>query len=217
MVSVLDIDFGDALVRGAAQGRLQKVRHQDVDIEIEQSDEVGVVLNLSRRHRVDGALCGLHHSDTPEIGSVTVIPPGARFRGRVVGSCSVIMLSLPWPALTRTAEAGGDDASRLEVQPRLNRLEPEFARTIYAAAAAAEPDQEQALDLVAAELAVTQPNSSEGLARGGLPPAKLRRVIDRIEAEMNGPVPLASLAAEAAMSPFHFARAFARATGLAPH
>ena len=217
MASVIEIDFGDALVRGAAQGRLQRVRHQDAEIEIEQGDEVGVVLNLSRRHRVDGVLCGLRHSDTPEIGSVTVIPPGTRFRGSVTGSCSVIMLSLPWSALARAAEASGNDPSRLDVQPRLNRLDSELARTVYAVTVATGPDQDEALDLVAAELAVGQPTSSRDPARGGLAPAKLRRVVDRIEAELSGPVSLAGLAAEAAMSPFHFARAFARVTGLAPH
>ena len=218
MSSLLEIDFGNgALVRSAAQGRLRRVRHQDAEIDIEHGDEVGVVLNLSRRHCVEGTLGGHRHSDTPEIGSVTVIPPRARFFGRVVGSCSVIMLSLPWSALALTAEVGGNDARRLDVRPRFNRLEPELARTVYAAAAAVGPDQGDALDLVTAQLVAAQPISPASRAHGGLPPAKLRRVIDRIEAELSGPASLASLAAEVAMSPFHFARAFARTTGLAPH
>ena len=55
------------------------------------------------------------------------------------------------------------------------------------------------------------------LSRGGLTPARLRRVLDRIEAGLPSPLPLASLAAEAGMSPFHFAREFQRAVGVPPH
>ena len=42
-------------------------------------------------------------------------------------------------------------------------------------------------------------------------------VADLVEARLGGPLTLDDLAAVAHLSPFHFARAFARTTGLAPH
>lgn len=53
--------------------------------------------------------------------------------------------------------------------------------------------------------------------RGGLSPAVLRRVKNYIEAHLDRPLTLAQLAAEAALSEFHFARMFRHSTGEAPH
>ena len=58
-----------------------------------------------------------------------------------------------------------------------------------------------------------------GLAvyRGGLPSARLRRVLDYIEVQLGGDTGLRRLAAIAGLSPHHFATAFRRSTGLPPH
>lgn len=46
---------------------------------------------------------------------------------------------------------------------------------------------------------------------------RLKRVLDYIDSNIGAPLSLDRLAAEAAMSPFHFSRLFKDATGLAPH
>jgi AraC family transcriptional regulator len=46
---------------------------------------------------------------------------------------------------------------------------------------------------------------------------RVRRVTEFVEAYLGGPLTLKSLARSAALSPFHFARAFKRSTGWAPH
>jgi AraC family transcriptional regulator len=51
----------------------------------------------------------------------------------------------------------------------------------------------------------------------GLPRNRLRRVMDYIEDNLNNGVRLQDLAVLAGLSPFHFARQFKDATGLAPH
>ncbi|MBR0642014.1 helix-turn-helix domain-containing protein [Plastoroseomonas hellenica] len=51
----------------------------------------------------------------------------------------------------------------------------------------------------------------------GLDARRLRRVTEHVEAAMHRPLTIAALADAAAYSPFHFARAFKKATGLAPH
>lgn len=54
-------------------------------------------------------------------------------------------------------------------------------------------------------------------ARHAIAPARLRRVIDYIETNLASDIAVADLAAVAAMSPFHFSRAFAAATGASPY
>lgn len=53
--------------------------------------------------------------------------------------------------------------------------------------------------------------------RGGLAPAVLRRVLALIDTQLDQPLTLAQLAAEAALSEYHFARMFRSSTGEAPH
>src|SRR6266404_6630791 len=54
-------------------------------------------------------------------------------------------------------------------------------------------------------------------ARGGLPPAAMRRVHEYIEAHLNDTVELVELAAIAGLSIFHFARQFKQSAGVTPH
>lgn len=54
-------------------------------------------------------------------------------------------------------------------------------------------------------------------ARGALDPQRLRRVKDFIECNLGRNLTIETMAKEACLSPFHFARAFKAATGLAPH
>jgi AraC family transcriptional regulator len=50
-----------------------------------------------------------------------------------------------------------------------------------------------------------------------LPAGRLRRVEQYIDDKLQGPIPLAELSAVVHMSRFHFARLFARSTGMPPH
>ena len=53
--------------------------------------------------------------------------------------------------------------------------------------------------------------------RHGLPPTRLRRVIDYVESHLVGDIPLAVLAAEACVSERHFCTMFGRTMGRPPH
>jgi AraC-like DNA-binding protein len=72
---------------------------------------------------------------------------------------------------------------------------------------------------LAARLSRYRTATPSGLAacRGGLSPARLRRVLDHIEAQLGGDTSLQRLAAIAGLSPHHFATAFRRSTGVPPH
>ena len=53
--------------------------------------------------------------------------------------------------------------------------------------------------------------------KGGLPPARLRRVMDYIDAHLSDDLGLIELAAVTGLSPHHFGEAFKAATGTSPH
>lgn len=53
--------------------------------------------------------------------------------------------------------------------------------------------------------------------RGGLPPARLRRVLEYIESHLDEDTSLRQLGVVAELSPHHFATQFQQATGLPPH
>lgn len=55
-----------------------------------------------------------------------------------------------------------------------------------------------------------------GTQRGGLPTYRLRKVIDYVRANLDGPVTVAQMADQARMSESHFARLFKRSLGLTP-
>ena len=93
---------------------------------------------------------------------------------------------------------------------------------LWAEADADEPPRmllrESALVCLAAALVARADGEPAARAtKGQLAPWQERRAIERLTAEMAGNVSLASLAADVGLSPFHFARAFKRSTGLPPH
>jgi AraC family transcriptional regulator len=61
------------------------------------------------------------------------------------------------------------------------------------------------------------PSPSPAPARGGLPPAVRRRVLERMEAQPDARLTVDMMARDAGLSPAHFARAFKESTGRAPH
>lgn len=65
-------------------------------------------------------------------------------------------------------------------------------------------------------LEVPSSRATRAHLRGGLSPAALRRVQLFVEANLGQPIRLNDLAARAALSPFHFARAFKTSTALTP-
>lgn len=65
-------------------------------------------------------------------------------------------------------------------------------------------------------LRLPSPQDRQGTVRGGLSPAALRRVQLFVEANLGRPIQLRDLAARAALSPYHFSRAFKTSVGMTP-
>ena len=128
-------------------------------------------------------------------------------------------------------EAGAPPSSRRFRVPRLPPLRELAPLVACAAAGVLDSRTDDDLDAVALapsweelalELAANAVELQAGLAPGGgrVPPnaeAKVARAIGRIDRDPAGEHPLAGLAAEARLSPFHFLRTFERVTGVTPH
>lgn len=118
-------------------------------------------------------------------------------------------------------DAGVAAGSRRFGRPRLPPLRataPIVARAVAGLAGAGEISwEETALELAvrAVTLAGGLPEDGKELPRGT--EARVASVIRRIEREPAGDTSLATLALEARTSPYHFLRAFERATGVTPH
>ena len=76
--------------------------------------------------------------------------------------------------------------------------------------------QEARITRLRAWLALPKSPARRPHLRGGLSPAALQRVQVFIEANLGDAIPLHDLAARAALSPYHFARAFKTSVGLTP-
>jgi AraC family transcriptional regulator len=63
----------------------------------------------------------------------------------------------------------------------------------------------------------TVPACGEAQVKGGLAPWQRRAVVDYIEEHLGEPIPLATLAALARLSPHYFCRAFKQTFGMPPH
>jgi AraC family transcriptional regulator len=198
------------------------LHHGDLTFDLQSGEHVNLVLNLSSAHRVVGEVDDVASAPAPVVGSVTIMPPHHRFKFDVVGQCRVVALRLPMvgrAGLRRTSDKAQPDMS---LRPCVNADDPALTRLIFTTAAAVTPaEQQQGLVAIGRYLVATPrrptPRASQGPARGGIPEARLRRVMQKLLAKLDAPVTLGAMADEAGMSVYHFARAFAATTGWPPH
>ena len=158
-------------------------------------------------------------------GGVCVIPSGEPFATRVGSDSEALGIYLD-PALVERAALDADPVARFEVVARSSPRDPLVSRVGLARLAevgAEAPGARLYAESLANVLAVhvlrnyTAAGAAPGVFRGGLSGRRLRRVLSYIEENHEHDVTLEDLASEAAMSTFHFAREFKRATGTTPH
>jgi AraC family transcriptional regulator len=136
------------------------------------------------------------------------------------------------PALLReTASEAGADPDRVEVlnsvavrDPFLERVGMALLEEIASGGLAGRLYAESLASVLAVHLLRNHSSLGRGASRslnperaGRLPEASLRAAQDYVDDNLSGDLSLAEIAAAAHLSPFHFARAFKRSTGLSPH
>ena len=195
------------------------VKYGDACVTVDAADEVSLLVNLSEGHGVTRRTGGSFVEGRPRFGAVTVVPPGDVTTFELRGVAHVLLLRLPWAAVTRVvAEDYERDPRHIRMCPRFTDLDLPLSRLMFHSAHRIGCTNERVALLVAGLFNGGDCRRAFGRPprRGGLTASQLHRVIERIEAD-DGPVGLESLAVEAGLSVFHFAREFRRTTGLAPH
>ena len=158
-------------------------------------------------------------------GAVTIIPAGSSARWDIAGDVDVVQLYLKQKTLERIAtEAGHRTLS--DVLERTGHPDETVSRLLMMAIDAADGSasldtlfRQQLTEIIATRLLgshIGNPMAPRSVS-GGLPPAILRRAIERLQSNSVEDVSLAALASETGLSRFHFCRAFKESTGLSPH
>ncbi len=222
MAGLFDIDLGvDAVVWRGGSGFVRRIRHDGASGVISSDEEVGIILNLSSSHRVDCRVGTASSSAAPAIGTISILPPRQAIAVTIVGSCAALALRLPWSAVASAAGMLQASPDQVAIPLSLHARDPALAHLVYRAAFEDADGQRRCLAGIADHLVATWSCAAKSAPLrprlGGIPPLRLRSVLQRIQDDLHGPLRVAALASEARMSVFHFTRAFERATGLSPH
>lgn len=197
---------------------MRHVRHRGLSAVVEDPDDVGLVVDLTSAHRVEGNMAGYPTSSSPTIGAVTVMTPGRRFEFTIVGACSAINVRLPWLLLQRAACEIDVGLSKSALVPVLHSRDPALSKLVYAVAAASEIEQKTHLDRLA-RCVVTRICPQRAMPKrcqGGLSPFVLARSLAFIEQRVADKLSVAAIAEAVGLSPSHFARLFAKEMGFPP-
>ena len=224
--------LGTSLDRGWKGLLAERWRHSEGDLgEVQpRATEVIVMLRgrLHVRRRGDGRL--QQHDAVP--GTVWICPAGIsedliRLYGEVRES---LHLYLPASPLSETALRELDvDPDKVGLRYDGGFLDPlieQIARAVHAEMLDAAPAGKMLVETLAAALRAHMLRNHSNLApasvslpsvRGALDSRRLQRVKEFIDSHLGEDLTVETLASQACLSPFHFARAFKAATGTAPH
>jgi AraC family transcriptional regulator len=167
------------------------------------------------------------HGQTVE----TDIPPGASF---VTGSADLLWLRVREPSESLevypphelihavAAELGGSAQRTLPdvaaaADPVIWGIAASFRAALLGGRTMSDLDADVRLRLLLGHVLTTYGGLPPARSNGRLDARRLTRVVEFIEERLEGRLALRELADVAALSPFHFLRAFRRATGLTPH
>lgn len=159
-------------------------------------------------------------------GCASILPAGEDRLWRFKGLVDIVHLYLPPALLEQAAEAAGLPGLAKSLRLEMRADDPfigALAQRIQVAMETGEPAAKllvQGVGLALAGHLVSRYTGSQPQRprqSGGLTPGQLRRVEEAMRANLHRDIGLPDLAAAAGLSPFHFARAFKRSLGLAPH
>ncbi len=186
-----------------------------------------LAINEQGRGRMGFDVGAGRHSLLFRVGDLVLKPPGVATHFGMDAPHQKSFLSLPVPVMRQFVEAAGDGAEGCPDFGALHRgsfRSPVISRLlelIWAEAAEDNPhgrlfSEGAAMSLVATLLRMRRPVVAGVSEVRPLAPARLKTVLDWIEANLAESFGLAELAAVACLSPFHFSRAFKAAMGETP-
>jgi AraC family transcriptional regulator len=161
-------------------------------------------------------------------GSLTILPADAETRWQLgrQGDVRHLHLYLRPTFINAVAAEAGVAPDRVEIVPAIGARDPRFEQVGMALLSELRSDglggriyAESLATLLAVQLLRHQSTAAlpASLPAARLSPTLLGRAVDYVEAHLGDDLSLASVAAEAGLSPYHFARVFRASTGLSPH
>ena len=162
-----------------------------------------------------------------ESGALSIVPAGAAYQWSTHGPVEFAHLYLDPKAIQRVGSEEYDrDGATLCLEDRLG-VQDSLIQALFMAlieeVALRSSNSRLYVDTLLHSLILRLLKSYAAVPsaplrlRHSMAPARVRRVLDYIEANLASDIALADLAAVAAMSPFHFSRAFASVTGTPPY
>jgi AraC family transcriptional regulator len=187
----------------------------------------GLVLTIQPAERLEVQYAGLTVKRPPVAGSINVIPAGSSVQWSRKGSMDALFIHLEPSLVARVAMESFDfDSSRTVLPPLYGLNVPELRSTMLAVDAELRASgvggsllAESFANVLAVHLIrhITGHRRHKALADSVLPRHKLHTVVEYIMEHLAGRPTLEQMAAVVHLSPYHFARQFKAATGLAPH
>lgn len=197
-------------------GEVPEHRHTEHTVLISLSDGCPAVMRSGSGLRVAG---------TQKRGSICVLPSGLTHAAELGGPCEHLALYVEPALLNRAANESRLPGSFELLEhysrgdPVINSIGMALLGEMDSAGLAGRLYAESLTNLLVAHLLrhyTSNAYKSQNYT-GGLPSAKLQRVMNFIEENYADDITLAELADVAGISNFHFAREFKRSTGTTPH
>jgi AraC family transcriptional regulator len=218
---------------GFAWNAMQVARYLEVkstasgEFSASQVPRHGLVLTIRPAEKLNVRYAGMKVKKPPVAGSINVVPAGSSVQWEREGSMDLLFIYLEPSLVARVAAESFElDSSRTVLPPLSGVVVPELRSAMLAMdaelKAGAVGDSllaESFANVLAVQLIrhITGRRKLKASADGVLPRPKLRLVVEYIMENLEGNPTLEQMAAVVHLSPYHFARQFKVATGLAPH
>jgi AraC family transcriptional regulator len=218
---------------GFAWNAMQVARYLEVkstasgEFSASQVPRHGLVLTIRPAEKLDVRYAGMKVKKPPVAGSINVVPAGSSVQWEREGSMDLLFIYLEPSLVARVAAESFElDSSRTVVPPLSGLNVPELRSAMLAVDAELRTGgvgdsllAESFANVLAVQLIrhITGRRKLKASADGVLPRPKLRLVVEYIMENLEGNPTLEQMAAVVHLSPYHFARQFKAATGLAPH
>ena len=221
MLSIYDLDLPqDGTSYREHLSPFRFIRHGNARFRIDALLEIGLTISLNNRFTVD-RLCARGYARlTPSFGALTVITPGEKIDASIYGHCQALQMSLSLACIERHAMADFEIArENLSLRPVINQIDRTALFLLSRGISSPETEDESTISLIGHLVhtynSVKINRSAKRNLRGGLSAVRVRRVKDFIESNLAA-ANLTSIAAEAALSPYHFIREFHCSVGQTP-
>jgi len=194
------------------------------DLELPPMPEHSVMYMLAPQHNFYEERGDERFEGSSRRGDLTLVPAGLSSRWVWREPASLLNVELDPKLLDRASEELGRGGRTPQIRNRFLMRDPEIERiclVLLGELRTGGPGGRLYVESLTHQLSVCLLRRHSDIAvadsNPGLPRNRVRRVMDYIEANLSNGVRLQELAALAGLSPFHFARQFKDATGLAPH